>query len=70
MNRTTTIRLALGAAVLAMLAGCGDQQTRRTVANGAEEAVMIQKGTYVYNPNRRPPPVSLSRSDLEGIIIQ
>ena len=60
---------AMATAALATLAACGGQGNR-TVVDGPEEAVMIQKGTYVYNPNRRPPPVSLSRADLEGITIQ
>lgn len=67
MNQTIR-RLVMGAVALGTLAACGGETKRSTVS--VDEAVMIQKGTYVYNPNKRPPPVSLSRSDLEGITIQ
>ena len=56
---------------MTLLAGCGGgSQTRHLVVDSAEDAVMIQKGTYVYNPNQRHAPVSLSRADLEGIEIR
>lgn len=31
------------------------------------DEVMIQKGTYVYDPNKRHAPVSLSGADLIGL---
>ena len=61
--------LGMGLVAVLALAACGGE-TRRTTVDGPETAVMIQKGTYVYNPNRPHPPVSLSRSDLEGIAIR
>lgn len=60
-------RLAIAGAALAVLAACGGD-TGRSGAGG-DEPVMIQKGTYVYNPNQRHAPVSLSGSDLTGIVI-
>lgn len=62
-------RWAMAAAALAALAACGGE-TNRKVVDGPEEAVMIQKGTYVYDPNKRHAPVSLSGSDLVGIEIR
>lgn len=61
-------KLALAGVALAALAACGGE-TRRTTM-GADEAVMIQKGTYVYDPNKRHAPVSLSGSDLTGIVVR
>ena len=60
-------RLAMAGAVLAVLAACGGNTSRG--AGAGEEAVMIQKGTYVYDPNKRHAPVSLSGSDLTGLVI-
>jgi len=34
---------------------------------GSSDEVMIQKGTYVYDPNKRHAPVSLSGADLIGL---
>ena len=62
-------QLTIGATLLATLAACGGSDTSRGSGAG-EENVMIQKGTYVYNPNSRHAPVSLSRSDLQGIEIR
>lgn len=52
-----------------LLAACGGP-TKHVVVDSAEDAVMIQKGIYVYDPNARHAPVSLSRADLEGIEIR
>ena len=71
MSGCRMIGAALGTAAVALLAGCGGgSQTRHLMVDSAEDAVMIQKGTYVYNPNQRHAPVSLSRADLEGIEIR
>lgn len=59
-------RVALAAAAAAMLAACGGGETRR----GNDEPAMVQQGTYVYDPNKRHPPVSLSGADLQGIVIR
>lgn len=61
-------KLAMAGVALAALTACGGQTQRSTM--GAEEAVMIQKGTYVYDPNKRHAPVSLSGSDLTGIVVR
>ena len=48
---------------LAMLAACSGGGSG--ISNSDE--VMIQKGTYVYDPNKRHAPVSLSGADLIGL---
>jgi plastocyanin len=65
-QRITQWRAAGGLAALAVLAACGGPSTSSTVGS-AQEAVMIQKGTYVYDPSRRHAPVSLSGADLVGL---
>ena len=65
-RRITHWRAAGGLAALAALAACGGSTTSTTVGS-AQEAVMIQKGTYVYDPSRRHAPVSLSGEDLVGL---
>ncbi len=65
-RRITYWRAAGGVAALAALGACGGPSTSSTVGS-AQEAVMIQKGTYVYNPSRRHAPVSLSGEDLVGL---
>lgn len=57
-------RLTLIAVALAALTACGGGGSG-TVSD--LEQVMIQKGTYVYNPNKRHAPVSLSGADLIGL---
>lgn len=70
MNGCKAIGLALCAAGTGLLlAGCGGP-TQHVTVNSAEDAVMIQKGIYVYDPNARHAPVSLSKADLEGIEIR
>lgn len=59
-------RLILMAAALAGLTACGGGKPRAV----GDETVQIQKGVYVYNPNKRHAPVSLSSSDLQGMVIQ
>ena len=61
-------RLAMAGVAVAALAACAGETRRSTV--GADEAVMIQKGTYVYDPNKRHAPVSLSGADLAGIVVR
>lgn len=63
------LRLAGLTALVALLAACGGGQTRQ-VTTTADEAVMIQKGTYRYDPNKAHPPVSLSGSDLIGLEVR
>ena len=57
-------RLTLIAVALAALSACGGGGTASV---SDSEQAMIQKGTYVYNPNRRHAPVSLSGADLIGL---
>lgn len=61
MARLTVIIVALGT-----LAGCAQDSPQTS----AQDQVLIQKGTYVYDPNKRHAPVSLSGSDLVGIAIR
>ena len=61
---TTHLRAAGAMALLTALASCGGGGGG-TVAG--QDEVMIQKGTYVYDPARRHAPVSLSGSDLVGL---
>lgn len=56
-------RMTLIAVALTALSACGGGS--RTVSD-AEQA-MIQQGTYVYDPNKRHAPVSLSGADLIGL---
>lgn len=60
-------KLTAGLALMATLAACGNTSS---TGGAGEEDVMIQKGTYVYDPNRRHAPVSLSAHDLQGIEIR
>lgn len=56
--RLTMIALAMAA--LSACAGSG--------GSGRDDGeVMIQQGTYTYNPNQRHAPVSLSGADLIGL---
>lgn len=61
-------RLAFGASIVVALGACGGSNS--SGGGAGEDSVMIQKGTYVYDPNKRHAPVSLSRSDLQGIEIR
>ena len=61
-------RLAMVGVAAATLAACASEP-RRTADSG-DATVMIQKGTYVYDPNKRHAPVSLSGADLQGIVIR
>ena len=58
-------RLTLTAMALAALSACGGGGQSGSVRDS--EQVLIQKGTYVYNPNTRHAPVSLSGADLIGL---
>lgn len=60
-------RVALTVAAAAMLGACGGGESRRS---GSDEPAMVQQGTYVYDPNKRHAPVSLSGSDLSGMVIR
>ncbi|WP_134724438.1 hypothetical protein [Paracoccus luteus] len=62
----TRLRAAGATALLAALAACGGGGGGSGTVAGQDE-VMIQKGTYVYDPARRHAPVSLSGSDLVGL---
>ncbi|MFC0341436.1 MULTISPECIES: hypothetical protein [Paracoccus] len=57
-------RFTLIAVALAALSACGGGASG-TVSDS--EQVLIQKGTYVYDPNKRHAPVSLSGADLVGL---
>lgn len=57
-------RFTLIAAALAALSACGGGESSSVRDS---EQVLIQKGTYVYNPNKRHAPVSLSGADLIGL---
>ena len=57
-------RFTLIAVALAALSACGGSASG-TVSDS--EQVLIQKGTYVYDPNKRHAPVSLSGADLVGL---
>lgn len=56
-------RFSLIAVALAALSACGGGSG--TVSDS--EQAMIQEGTYVYDPNKRHAPVSLSGADLIGL---
>lgn len=60
-------RLTLMAMALAALSACGGGGGGESGSARNSEQVLIQKGTYVYNPNRRHAPVSLSGADLIGL---
>lgn len=57
-------RFTLIAVALAALSACGGGASG-TISDS--EQVLIQKGTYVYDPNKRHAPVSLSGADLVGL---
>ena len=57
-------RFTLIAVALAALSACGGGASG-TVSDS--EQVLSQKGTYVYDPNKRHAPVSLSGADLVGL---
>jgi|GEM_PF-5638409 len=56
-------RFTLIAMALAAVSACGGGSGS---VSDSEDA-MIQKGTYVYDPDRRHAPVSLSGADLIGL---
>lgn len=55
-------RLTVIALALTTLSACGGSG-----GMSHSDEVMIQKGTYVYDPNKRHAPVSLSGADLIGL---
>lgn len=55
-------RLTVIALALTTLSACGGSG-----GMSQSDEVMIQKGTYVYDPNKRHAPVSLSGADLIGL---
>lgn len=60
MTRFTLVALALAA-----LSACGGGGGSGSTSDS--EQVMIQKDIYVYDPNKRHAPVSLSGADLIGL---
>ncbi|HMM09650.1 MAG TPA: hypothetical protein PKA35_11110 [Paracoccus solventivorans] len=56
-------RFTMTAVALAALSACSGSSG----GISQSDEVMIQKGTYVYDPNKRHAPVSLSGADLIGL---